>query len=431
MSGQALDLKRSAQMIRRHRTLVVVAAALGLMAGAAYTALNPPTYTSSAFVAVTPSVSTASQPVIVTSAPVLSLALSSVGPGVSLAILHGRVHAQRVAAGLTSVSASGNTPAQAVVTANAVARSYVMYISSAGNVAGQLPAEVFQPATAATGTALPSRLFYAGGPGVLAGALIGAIIALAVGRNHRRLRTRDEIADSIGVPVLASVRVCHPSKAADWTKLLDRYEPEATDACRLRKVLCQLGAVGPAPANVTTGSDFTLAALSLSCDRRALALGPQLAVFAASLGIPTALVVGPQQDANTAAALRAACAAAPQPSRLPGNLRVIVNEHGDVSQLPEVVLTVVVGVVDGQAPLVASTMRATATVLSVASGAVTAQQLARVAASAAGDGRAIAGILVADPDAADQTTGRIPQLARPGQYRMPTRMTGAVTEAIR
>jgi hypothetical protein len=109
---------------------------------------------------------------------------------------------------------------------------------------------------------------------------------------------------------------------------------------------------------------------------------------------------------------------------------VIVNEHGDVSHLPEVLLHLVVGVVDGQAPLVASTMRATKTVLSVASGAVTARQLARVAASAAGDGRAIAGILVADPDPADQTTGRIPQLARPGQHRMPTRMIGAVTEAI-
>ena len=430
MRGQALDLRRSAQIIRRHKTFVVVAAALGLIASAAYTALNPPTYWSSALVAVTPSVSIASQPVVVTSAPVLSLALSSVGPGAPLATLHGRVHAERVAAGLMSVSASGNTPAQAVGTANAVARSYVAYVS-ASNVAGQFPAEVFQPATAATGTALPSRLFYAGGPGVLAGALIGAIIALAIGRNDRRLRTRDEIADSIGVPVLASVRVGHPSKAADWTKLLDRYEPEATDAWPLRKVLCQLGAVGPDPADVAAANDSTLAVLSLSCDRRALALGPQLAAFAASLGIPTALVVGPQQDANVTAALRAACAAAPEPSRRPGDLHVIVAEHRDVSQLPEAVLTLVVAVVDGQAPRVASTMRATTTVLSVAPGAVTAQQLARVAASAAGDGRAIAGILVTDPDPADQTTGRIPQLARPGQDRMPTRMTGAVTEAIR
>jgi hypothetical protein len=73
-------------------------------------------------------------------------------------------------------------------------------------------------------------------------------------------------------------------------------------------------------------------------------------------------------------------------------------------------------------------MRASTTVLGVAPGAVTAQQLARVAASAAGDGRDIAGILVADPYPADPTTGRLPQLARLGQRRMPRRTTTAVTE---
>jgi len=67
-------------------------------------------------------------------------------------------------------------------------------------------------------------------------------------------------------------------------------------------------------------------------------------------------------------------------------------------------------------------------VLGVASGAVSAQQLARVAASATGDGRDITGILVADPDPDDPTTGRLPQLARLGQRRMPIRTTTAVTE---
>ena len=62
-------------------------------------------------------------------------------------------------------------------------------------------------------------------------------------------------------------------------------------------------------------------------------------------------------------------------------------------------------------------MRTTATVLGVSAGAATAEQLARVAASAAADGRDIAGILVADPDPADHTTGRLPQLARPAHRR--------------
>jgi hypothetical protein len=50
-------------------------------------------------------------------------------------------------------------------------------------------------------------------------------------------------------------------------------------------------------------------------------------------------------------------------------------------------------------------------VLAVTSGAASAEQLARVAVSVTADGRDIAGILVADPDSSDRTTGRLPQLA--------------------
>ena len=56
---------------------------------------------------------------------------------------------------------------------------------------------------------------------------------------------------------------------------------------------------GPKPSGSTTAmAGFSLAVLSLSSDPGPLALGPQLAVFAASLGIPTTLVIGPQQDAT-------------------------------------------------------------------------------------------------------------------------------------
>jgi hypothetical protein len=91
----------------------------------------------------------------------------------------------------------------------------------------------------------------------------------------------------------------------------------------------------------------------------------------------------------------------------------------------------VVGVVDGHAPRVADTMRAATTILGVSAGAVTAEQLARVAASAATAGREIAGVLVADPDPADHTTGRIPQLARPAHRKTPTRTSGTPTETRR
>jgi hypothetical protein len=92
-------------------------------------------------------------------------------------------------------------------------------------------------------------------------------------------------------------------------------------------------------------------------------------------------------------------------------------------------LTVVVAVVDGESPRVADTIRTTATVLGISAGAATAEQLAGVAASAAADGRKINGILVADPDSADRTTGRVPRPARPADRMQPTRLTGMTTES--
>src|SRR5262249_32762513 len=138
------------------------------------------------------------------------------------------------------------------------------------------------------------------------------------------------------------------------------------------------------------------------------------------------------QDPNTTATLRAACAAPPESSRRPENLRVAVSDHAEApDRLPGAGLIVVVAVVDGQTPRVADTMRTTATVLGVSAGKVTADQLAPVAVSAANSGRDISGILVADPDSADHTTGRLPEVSRPGQRRMPSRVTGISTGARR
>jgi hypothetical protein len=173
--------------------------------------------------------------------------------------------------------------------------------------------------------------------------------------------------------------------------------------------------------------EASLAVVTFSTDRAALALGPQLAVYAASLGIPTALVIGPQQDADATATLQAACAAPPAAqSKRSGWLRVGVRDPEGNGQLPNATLTVVVTVVDAQAPRVADTMRAASTVLGVSAGAVTAEQLARVAVGAARGGREIAGILVADPYPADHTTGRLPQ---PAQQRPSTSPTRTMTES--
>ena len=51
MSQQALDLRRSMQIVRRYKVLVGVVVVLGILAGGAYAVLKPPMLTSTALVA--------------------------------------------------------------------------------------------------------------------------------------------------------------------------------------------------------------------------------------------------------------------------------------------------------------------------------------------------------------------------------------------
>jgi capsular polysaccharide biosynthesis protein len=447
MSEQALDSRRSAQILRRHKILVGIAVILGALAGSAYALLNPSMLTSTALVILPQSAQaqqgaavivdgtadpyTLTQQVIMTSNRVLLDAAPHVRPAMSVNELRRDISVGILTPYVMSVSAQGRVAADAETTANAVARSYIGLVGSARSPVGLVSAQLLEPATSATGAPLRPLLIDVLA-GALAGLLIGVIIVLAIGRNDRRLRERDEIADSIGVPVLASVSVADPSDAAGWMKLLADYAPGAVDAWQLRKALRQLALTGMNPSD-PLADRFSLAVLSLSTDRKALALGPQLAALAASVGISTALVIGPGQDANTAATLRAACAAGfgsfgAVPPKRSRHLRVAVRDDPHLDEVPAATLTVVVAVVDGKAPRVADTMRTTTAVLGVSASAATAEQLARIAVSAAVDGREIAGILVADPDPADRTTGRVPQVARPGLRRMPTRMTGTTTE---
>jgi capsular polysaccharide biosynthesis protein len=436
MSEQALDTRRSWQIVRRHKIAVGIFAALGLLAGVAYAVLRPPMLTSTALVVLAPSENreVPTQVVIASSYPVLSRALPSIRPAISEQELTNQIQVRNPHPNIISISAQAKTADQAKSTANAVADSYLNCVSNAkcaGRVV-QVQARLLEPATNGTGTSLPMHLLVTGGLGALIGALIGAIGVLALNRGDRRLRARDEIANAIGVPVLASVPVARPSDAGRWTRLFEEYQPRIVHAWQLRTALNYLGQSGGVSANGNgQGDSFSVAVLSLATDRGALALGPQLAVFAASLGLPTALVIGPQQDPNAAAALRAACAEPSPSSKRSKHLRVAIADHADMGRQPGARLTIIVGVVDGRNPNVADTMRASTTLLGVSSGAATAAQLVGVAVSAATDGRQIEGILVADPDPTDHTTGRVPQLTRPAQRRMPTRLTGTTTETKR
>lgn len=443
MSQQALDLRRSIQIVRRRKVLVGLVAALGILVGGAYATLNRPLLTSTALVVLPQAVQStaggtttgpdsymATQVVVAGSTPVLSGALPNILPAMSLEQLRSDVQIASPTSYVLSVTARSKVAADAEATANAVAHSYITYVGSANSPFGSIPAHMLESATSATASGFLTDLLVPCLLGALAGALIGVIASLAVGRHDTRLRERDEIANSVGIPVLASLPVAHPSDATGWMKLLREYKPGDVQAWRLRKLLQQLGLIGYITGSGSDAGIPSIAVLSLSSDRGALALGPQLACFAASLGIPTALVIGPQQDVNVTAALRTACATPPSSGKVANHLRASVcdSDHPDLE--PGTALIVVVAVVDARAPRVPDTMRTTTAVLGVSAGAATAEQLARAAVNAATDGREIAGILVANPQRADNTTGQMPQLAQLIR-RSPTRLNGKTTEIRR
>jgi hypothetical protein len=422
VSPQVLDTRRFLHTLRRHMKMVGSAVLLGLVAGSAFTLLQPPAYSAKSLVELPGELYIDTQVVVAISDSVLVGAVPHISPPVALPTLRHKVSASSVTTEIVQINAQGKTADQAEDIANAVADSYVAFLGSPAAPGGKIVGHVLDPASTAARTPLSTRLLLYGGIGVLVGWLIGSIIALSIDRTDQKLWERDAIADAIGVPVLASVPVAHPSSSAGWRKLLEGYDPGVVHGWTLRKALHHLDLI-----DVKGGRGASLAVLSLTTDPGAVALGPQLAVFAASLGIPVALVIGPRQDTNATATLCAACAVTPVVSSGSGQLHITVGSGEDADTPRGAALTIVVAVIDDQAPQVSQVIRTTATVLGVSAGVATAEQLARVAVSAASDGRDIAGIVVADPDSGDHTTGRLQESSRPAQRRVPARRTGTVT----
>jgi capsular polysaccharide biosynthesis protein len=166
---------------RRHKILLGVFVLLGLLAGAGYAVLKPPMLTSTALVALPPAThDMATQAVIADSSPVLASSLRRIRSGVSLSTLRSRTQAKGVTSNILSVTAQGATAAAAEGAANAVATSYVAYVSDKRSAAGSVQARVLEPATSTTGPSLTGNLLLMGWIGALAGLLIGAIVAVAV-----------------------------------------------------------------------------------------------------------------------------------------------------------------------------------------------------------------------------------------------------------
>ncbi len=421
-----MDLRTLLFAVRRHKAIFGVLFLLGLVIGTAFTLIKPPLLASKVLVVIPGTRYIQTQAVIAASDPVLVAASRNLHPIIPLVTLRHRVKVTTVTSTVLAITAFGKTATEAQETVNAVADSYVDFVQSPKSPGGKTTAEVLENATTAVGPTVPVRAAETGALGGLVGALIGFIVTAAIGRTDRRLRERDEIAAAIGAPVLASIPVAHPSDAGGWARLLENYEPTITHAWSLRKALRQLGL---AEGRGLAQPRVSVAVVSLSSDRRALALGPQLATFAAALGIPTKLVVGQQQESGYTAALSAGCTmTATALSDQSNRLQFAAEDSDESDRYAPAVLTVIVEVVDSREPRF-SRSRATATVLGVTAGAATAEQLARVAVGVAASGRDISGALVANPLPSDRTTGSLPQISQPQRRRGPahTRQHGRGT----
>src|SRR5579859_4622861 len=210
MSQQALDLRTSVRVVRRHKVLVAIVMVLGMLAGGGYAFRYPPMLTSTALVLVPQSAGqstiatgnnggadpyTATQEVVAGSNQVLANALPNVRPPMSLSELLRVIQVGSLTPFVISISAKSKVAADAEATANAVARSYISYIGSAHSPVGRVSAQLLQPANSAAGTTRAKQTATFIALGAVGGGLVGIIIALAMGRGDWRLRERDEIAD--------------------------------------------------------------------------------------------------------------------------------------------------------------------------------------------------------------------------------------------
>jgi capsular polysaccharide biosynthesis protein len=332
---------------------------------------------------------------------------------------------------------------------------------------GSSLADIAQDADSATGPgSLPGLISWAA-----VGALLGAVAATALvavrARRDPRLRARDDMADAVGSSVLADVRSRPQRSVAEWSALFETYTASPVDAWAFRQLLRALatapngngggrGARGPGrlehPPSVTV--------VTLSGDRRGLALAPQLAAFAASLGLTTQFVVATGHDA--AASLRAACSAERASELRPGLRLDARTESAGRAPFPEVPdgasfddlltpatkngsqvdqeeggplrlaiprhaapdLTIVLAVMDTREPTLDAVQPTAVTVLAIAPGVGTREDLARLAVAIDDAGSRIDGIVVADPDPSDRTTGRRTLEERARQVPLPLRVTG-------
>lgn len=360
------------------------------------------------------------QVLIANSGPVLQSAGQNVEPALDVKTMKERVKVTAVTQDILEIRARGTSSGQATTLANAVADTYVFYVTDSnaqlpGDLGKKIGARVLERATTTSGGDPYIHLAIFGLLGALGGGLIGSAVILAVTRGDRRLRSRDEIADALGIPVLASISSHRPKDAGGWADLLDRYEPAAVDAWSLRKTFHHLG------VDARSDDSMSMTVVSFADDAGALAIGPQLAAFASSIGIDTDLVVDSRHEA-----VASLVAYDPTARVFADDAESAGDGVADLSDAAadSTALRVLVVVVDRGAPRLGDSTPAQLTLVAVSAGKATAEELARVAVATADDGRTIDGLVVADPDPTDRTTGGGPQARRRTRSVAPTPLSG-------
>jgi hypothetical protein len=175
MNQQPSDSPKFLQILGRYRVLIGLMAALGLLAGAVFAVLYPPSFTSQALVIFPASDCPAGA---ICGGPLFAPDRTAyLGANLRQSLPSG-VEVKPVAANGLWVSATARTAAQAVAATNAAAHSYFAYAQSLSYPGEQAAAQILEPATRATGTTSLTRLRVDLLLGALLGVLLGVIAAL-------------------------------------------------------------------------------------------------------------------------------------------------------------------------------------------------------------------------------------------------------------
>jgi capsular polysaccharide biosynthesis protein len=246
---------------------------------------------------------------------------------------------------------------------------------------------------AASITRLPSFAFL----GAFVGLVAGCVLAVGLTRGDRRLRRRDAIATAIGVPVVASMWAKRCKKISDWRRLLESATSTTpVEAWNARRLLHRL-------ITRSEGSGVKVRLLVFSGDETGVAAGVKMARAASLLGMSSQLEVA---DQPALAPLRAACVVTAK--SISGSSILTLREASAVStELSGLAATVRLCAVDRGKPDIAPTTAAT--FLIVSSGFATSTELARTALAASDAGSPVSGVVIANPDPDDHTSGLLPE----------------------